>query len=172
MTPLGNQRSFQLDPAEEAPVCFLSMECICEKITCGSVTFTNRIYIYKSLQNIPRIIMFLYKYKPVFCSECFLPLVCSDLVAPCSSRRSGEAAVSTPFLFICPTYSQTATCVPCTDEGLCVCMASDNGVVPRCPRYWNIIKAVCVCVCSRQSQLKSILVRLCCAPTDRQQDYC
>lgn len=53
--------------------------------------------------------------------------------------------MSTLFWFICPTYSQTATCVPCTDKGLCVCVASDKRVVPRWPRYWKYNKG-CVSV--------------------------
>lgn len=62
------------------------------------------------------------------------------------SRQSCEDTTSALQRFIWPTYSQTATCVPRTDEGLCIRVASDA----RCPRYWKIIiKVMCVFMCSR-----------------------
>lgn len=90
-----------------------------------------------SLQFLPSLSHFQTQVSALLCPSCLkcvLTLSAPDSrVRPPCLRCNGSSV----------PYSQTATCVPLTDEGLCVCVASDT----RCPRYWKIIiRFVCVCV--------------------------
>lgn len=90
-----------------------------------------------SLQFLPSLSHFQTQVSALLCPSCLkcvLTLSAPDgRVRPPCLRCNGSSV----------PYSQPATCVPLTDEGLCVCVASDT----RCPRYWKIIiRFVCVCV--------------------------